>query len=32
MSARFILLWLAVGIPLAWGVWETVLHAMKLFH
>jgi hypothetical protein len=32
MSVRFILLWLAVGIPLFWGVWETVQNAMKLFH
>jgi len=25
------LAWGWVGIPLAWGVWETVLNAMKLF-
>jgi hypothetical protein len=23
--------WIFVGIPLAWGVWETVANAMKLF-
>jgi hypothetical protein len=32
MSARFIVLWLAVGIPLAWGVLQTLQNAMKLFH
>ena len=25
------LAWGWVGIPLAWGIWETVLNAMKLF-
>jgi hypothetical protein len=24
--------WIFVGIPLAWGVWETVANAMKLFN
>ena len=28
---RLILAWGFVGIPLAWGVIETVLNAMKLF-
>lgn len=31
MQARFIVVWLAVALPLLWGVWETLLHAMKLF-
>ena len=25
------LAWLAVGIPLAWGVWQTLRQAAKLF-
>lgn len=29
---HLILAWGWVGIPLAWGVWETILNAMKLFH
>jgi hypothetical protein len=28
---RFIVLWLAVGLPLAWGVYRTLLNVMKLF-
>jgi hypothetical protein len=31
MKARFILLWLAVGLPLAWGVMKTLQNALKLF-
>jgi hypothetical protein len=31
MKGRFIVLWLAVGIPLAWGVMKTVQNALKLF-
>ncbi len=31
MSALKILLWLLVGLPLAWGVWRTVLNAALLF-
>ncbi len=31
MSARFIILWLIVGIPLAWGVLNTLQNALKLF-
>lgn len=31
MKGRFILLWLAVGLPLAWGVTKTVQNALKLF-
>jgi hypothetical protein len=30
-SLHLILAWGLVGIPLAWGVIETVLNAMKLF-
>jgi len=28
---RVWLSWLYVGIPLAWGVWQTVLKSMALF-
>jgi hypothetical protein len=31
-SLRLILAWGFVGIPLAWGVIETLLNALKLFH
>jgi hypothetical protein len=31
MKARGIILWLAVGIPLLWGVFRTLQNAMKLF-
>jgi hypothetical protein len=31
MSVRFIILWLIVGIPLAWGVWNTLQNSLKLF-
>ncbi len=31
MRARGIILWLAVGIPLLWGVFKTLQNAMKLF-
>ena len=31
-ALHLVLAWGWVGIPLAWGVWETVLNAMKLFH
>jgi MFS family permease len=27
-----VLAWVAVGIPLAWGVWRTLLSASKFFH
>ncbi|MGC1780621.1 MAG: hypothetical protein WBB34_22015 [Xanthobacteraceae bacterium] len=30
-ALHLFLAWGWVGIPLAWGVWETVLNAMKLF-
>jgi hypothetical protein len=32
MKLRFVLLWLAVGLPLAWGIAKTVENALKLFH
>ena len=31
MKARVVLLWLVVAVPLAWGVFKTLLNAMKLF-
>jgi MFS family permease len=31
-SARVALAWLAVGVPLAWGVWITLSKALVLFH
>ena len=31
-TLHLVLAWGWVGIPLAWGVWETILNAMKLFH
>jgi hypothetical protein len=31
MKLRLVVLWLIVGIPLAWGVYRTLLNAMKLF-
>jgi hypothetical protein len=30
-TLHLVLAWGWVGIPLAWGVWETILNAMKLF-
>ena len=32
MRVRFTLLWLAVLIPLAWGVMKTLQNALKLFN
>jgi hypothetical protein len=32
MKVRFIVLWLAVLIPLAWGVMRTLQNALKLFN
>jgi hypothetical protein len=32
MKGRFYLLWVAVLIPLAWGVTKTLQNAVKLFH
>jgi hypothetical protein len=31
MKIRLTMLWLIVGIPLAWGVFRTLQNAMKLF-
>lgn len=30
-TVQLVLAWLLVGIPLAWGVWKTLLNALKLF-
>jgi hypothetical protein len=32
MKMKLILAWGFVGIPLLWGVLETISNAMKLFH
>jgi hypothetical protein len=31
MKAKAVLLWLAVGLPLLWGVYRTLQNAMALF-
>lgn len=31
MKAKLLVLWVAVGIPLVWGVLKTLDNAMKLF-
>jgi hypothetical protein len=31
MKIRLIILWVAVGAPLAWGVTKTLENALKLF-
>jgi MFS family permease len=31
VDAKAILFWAFVGIPLAWGVWQTLVNAMKIF-
>jgi hypothetical protein len=31
MKGRLAVLWIAVGIPLLWGVMKTLQNAMKLF-
>jgi hypothetical protein len=31
MKVRFVILWLAVGVPLLWGVVRTLQNAFKLF-
>jgi hypothetical protein len=31
MKGRLLLLWLVVGLPLAWGVFKTLQNALKLF-
>jgi hypothetical protein len=32
MKMRFLVLWLAVALPLAWGIAKTVQNALKLFN
>lgn len=32
MTVKLALAWGFVGIPLAWGVIQTIINAMKLFH
>ncbi|MBI5013482.1 MAG: MFS transporter, partial [Methylocystis sp.] len=31
-SLLLVLAWTAVGVPLAWGVWTTLLKTAALFH
>jgi hypothetical protein len=31
MKAKAVLLWLAVGLPLLWGVYRTLQNALALF-
>jgi hypothetical protein len=31
MKLRLAMMWIAVGIPLAWGVFKTLQNALKLF-
>ena len=31
MQTRLIVSWLVVGVPLAYGLWETLIKASKLF-
>ncbi len=31
MNLRLLIMWLVVGVPLLWGVYETLQNAMKLF-
>jgi hypothetical protein len=31
MYLRFVVLWLIVGVPLLWGVYNTLQNAMQLF-
>jgi hypothetical protein len=31
MKVRLVALWMAVGIPLAWGMFKTLQNALKLF-
>jgi len=31
MQARLIVSWLVVGVPLAYGLWETLVKASQLF-
>jgi hypothetical protein len=31
LDPKAVLAWLAVGVPLAWGVWKTLESALKIF-
>jgi hypothetical protein len=31
-SGLLVFSWLFVGLPLAWGVWQTIVKSMALFH
>ena len=31
-TVALILAWGLVGVPLLWGVWQTLLNALQLFH
>jgi hypothetical protein len=31
-SLGLVLAWLVVGLPLAWGIWETLKKSLVLFH
>jgi hypothetical protein len=31
-GAKVALYWAIAGVPLAWGVWHTLLNVSKLFH
>ena len=31
MNARLVVMWVVVGIPLLWGVYETLQKALQLF-
>ena len=31
VSSRFVIYWLIVGVPLAWGVWKTAIKLPALF-
>lgn len=32
MKLRLVVMWLAVGLPLSWGVYKTLQNALKLFY
>jgi len=32
MTIKLVLAWGFVGIPLAWGVIQTIINSLKLFH
>ena len=31
-AATLVLAWLAVGLPLLWGIWQTIKKTVALFH